>query len=123
MGSVVNTTPRPLYPRERHPVPRMLGGPQSRSGQVRNISPPLGFESRTEQAAAIRCTDWAFSAYESGKVDGGKINLREFVFVMVKTERLYNERISRYENFSSRTSVTRTPVLSSVKLFNEMLCY
>jgi len=31
----------------RYPLYRRLGGPQSRCGRVRNISPPLGFDSRT----------------------------------------------------------------------------
>jgi hypothetical protein len=41
---VVSTTSRPLYPLERH---RRLGGPQGRSGRVRKISPPPGFDPRT----------------------------------------------------------------------------
>jgi len=32
---------------------RMLGGPQGRSGQVRKISPPPGFDPRTVQPVAI----------------------------------------------------------------------
>jgi hypothetical protein len=40
------TTPYPLYGR--------LGGPQSRSGQVRKISPPPGFDPRTVQPVASR---------------------------------------------------------------------
>jgi hypothetical protein len=31
----------------RYPLCRMLGGPQGRSGQVRKISPPPGFDPRT----------------------------------------------------------------------------
>jgi hypothetical protein len=38
---------------------RRLGGPQGRSGQVRKISPPLGFDARTVQPVASRYTDWA----------------------------------------------------------------
>jgi len=61
---VVNSTPRPLYPRERplYPLYRRLGGPQSRSGQVRKISPPSGFDPRTVQPKASRYTDWAIQA-------------------------------------------------------------
>jgi hypothetical protein len=36
---------RPLYPRERDPVPIVLSGPQGRSEQVRKISPPTGMRS------------------------------------------------------------------------------
>ena len=38
---------------------RRLGGPQGRSGQVRKISPPPGFDPRTVQPVASRYTDWA----------------------------------------------------------------
>jgi hypothetical protein len=46
---MVNATPRPPYHRERDLVPiyRRLGGPQGRSGRVRKISPPPGFDPRT----------------------------------------------------------------------------
>ena len=43
----------------RYPLCRWLGGPQGRSGLVRKISPPLGFDSRTVQPVANRYTDCA----------------------------------------------------------------
>ena len=43
----------------RYPMYRRLGGPQGRSGQVRKISPPTGFDPRTVQPVASRYTDWA----------------------------------------------------------------
>jgi hypothetical protein len=42
-----------------YPLYRRLGRPQDRSGQVRKISPPPGFDPRTVQPAASRYTDWA----------------------------------------------------------------
>jgi hypothetical protein len=56
MGWVINTTPRPLYARER-PGTHFIGGwvdPQGRSGRVRKISPPPGFDPRTVQRVAIQ---------------------------------------------------------------------
>ena len=51
---------RSLPPRKtRYPLYRRLGGPQGRSGQVRKISPPPGFDPRTVQLIASRYTDWA----------------------------------------------------------------
>jgi hypothetical protein len=50
---VVSATPRPLYPRER-PGTHCTGG---RSGRVRKISPPPGFDPRTVQPVASRYTD------------------------------------------------------------------
>ena len=45
-----------------YPLYRKLGGPQSRSGRVRNISPPPGIDPRTVQPVASRYTDWAIAA-------------------------------------------------------------
>jgi hypothetical protein len=41
----------------RYPLYRMLSWPHGRSGRARKISPPPGFDHRTVQAVAIRCTD------------------------------------------------------------------
>ena len=41
----------------RCPLYRKLGGPQGRSGQLRKISPPPGFDPRTVQPVAIRYTN------------------------------------------------------------------
>ena len=43
----------------RYPLYRRLGGPQGRSGQVRKISSPPGFDPLTVQPVASRYTDWA----------------------------------------------------------------
>ena len=63
MGLSAQTTPRPLYPGERDPTSIVLymnlGWPQGVSGQVRNISPPPGFDPRTVQPVAGRYTDYA----------------------------------------------------------------
>ena len=60
-GWGVSVTPRPLFTpgKTRYPLYRRLGGPQGRSGQVRKISPPPGFDPRTVQPVASRYTDWA----------------------------------------------------------------
>ena len=43
----------------RYPSYRRLGGPQGRSGQVRKISPPPGFDPRTVQPVASHYTNYA----------------------------------------------------------------
>ena len=43
----------------RYILYRRLGGPQNRSGQVRKISPPPGFDARTVKPVASRYTDRA----------------------------------------------------------------
>ena len=50
---------RSLFPgNTRYPLKRRLCGPQGRSGQVRKISPPPGFDPRTIQPVASPYTDW-----------------------------------------------------------------
>jgi hypothetical protein len=60
-GWGVSVTPRPLFTPEktRYPLYRRMGGPQSRSGEVRKILPPPGFDPRTVQPVASRYTVWA----------------------------------------------------------------
>jgi hypothetical protein len=41
----------------RYPLYMRLGGPQGRSGQVREISPSPGFDPRTVQPVGSRYTD------------------------------------------------------------------
>jgi hypothetical protein len=41
----------------RYPLYTRLGGPQGRSGRVRKILPPPGFDPRTVQPVASRYTD------------------------------------------------------------------
>jgi hypothetical protein len=41
-----------------YPLYRKLSGPQGRSGQVRKILPPPGFDPQTVQSIASRYTDW-----------------------------------------------------------------
>jgi hypothetical protein len=60
-GWGVSVTPPPLFTPEktRYPLNRRLGVPQGRSGQVRKISLPPGFDPRTVQPVASRYTDYA----------------------------------------------------------------
>ena len=55
LGWVVHVPPRLLYC--RYPLYRRLGRRQARSGWVRKISPPPGFNPRTVQPVASRYTD------------------------------------------------------------------
>ena len=48
----------------RYPLYRRLGGPQGRSGWMRKISPPPGFDPRTVQPVASRDTDSAVTAHK-----------------------------------------------------------
>ena len=66
MGWVVDATARPLYPRgkTRYVLYRKLGGSQGRSGRVRKISPPSGFDPRAVQPVASRYTDKAIAAHQ-----------------------------------------------------------
>jgi hypothetical protein len=54
--------------KNRYPLCRRLGGPQDRSGRVRKISPPPGFDPLTVQPVASRYTDCAIPALETFEV-------------------------------------------------------
>ena len=58
-GREVSVTARPLIPprKTRYPLYRRLSGPQGRSGQVRKISPPPGFDPWTVMPVDSRYTD------------------------------------------------------------------
>jgi len=58
-GSALRSGRSLLLGKTRYPLYRRLGGPQGRSGQVRKISPPPGFDPRTVQSVASRYTDYA----------------------------------------------------------------
>jgi len=47
----------------RYPLYWRLGGPQGRSGRVRKLSTPPGFDPRTVQPVASRYTDWTIPAH------------------------------------------------------------
>jgi hypothetical protein len=49
----------------RYALYRKLGGPQGRSGQVRKISPPPGFDPRTVEPVASSYTDCAIPAHKN----------------------------------------------------------
>jgi len=51
-GSASRTGRSLLSGKTRYPLYRRLGEPQGRSGQVRKISPPPGFDPRTDQPVA-----------------------------------------------------------------------
>jgi hypothetical protein len=57
--------PAALPPRKEtwYPFYGRLGRPQGRSGRVRKISPPPGFDLRTAQLVGSRYTDWAVPAH------------------------------------------------------------
>jgi hypothetical protein len=91
MGVVVSTTPRPLYPRE-WPGTHCTGDWVGRSGRVRKISPPPGFNPRTVQPVASRYNDWAIAAHN-------KYTKISFIFFCFIT---FNLVFGLYCSFSSR---------------------
>jgi hypothetical protein len=52
----------PPEKKTRYPMYRRPVGPQGRSGRLRKISPPPGFDPRTIQPVASRYTDYAIPA-------------------------------------------------------------
>jgi hypothetical protein len=65
----------------RYPLYRMLGGSQGRSGRVRKISPPSGFDPRTVQPVASRYTDWAIPGRQPPQTFLNKKTIHFFSFL------------------------------------------
>jgi len=83
--------PAALTPgKTRYPSYRRLGGPHSRSGRVRKISPPQGFNPWTDtvkisnkfpQNSVFKGV--VFMSYVHSTNDVGKIKTREFAFLVI----------------------------------------
>ena len=74
---VQHHAPAALPPgKTRYPLYRRLGRPQGRSGRVRKISPPPGFDPRTVQPVASRYADWAIPAHPLNRKLGITIYLQ-----------------------------------------------
>jgi len=58
----------------RYPFYRKLTGPQERSGRMRKISPTPGFDPRTVQSLASRCTDRVIMVRPLWKVAANILN-------------------------------------------------
>ena len=69
MGWVVNVTPRPLYPQDRPGTLYVRGwvGPRAGLDRCGKCRPPPGFDPRTVQPVASRCTDWAIAVQQAYK--------------------------------------------------------
>jgi len=63
MGDQRNAPAALLPEKIRYPLYRKLSGPQGRSGRVRKISLPPGFDPRTVHPVAGRYTDCPISAH------------------------------------------------------------
>jgi hypothetical protein len=82
----------------RYPFYSRLGGPQGRSGRLRKISPPPGFDPPTVQPVASHYTDWAIPArhvtstyiYDSPHIDSRLESSNIPSVATVKTESLNN---------------------------------
>jgi hypothetical protein len=68
-GVSVTTSPHLTPGKTRYPLYRRLGGPQGRSGQLRKISPPQGFDPRTVQS--VGSTAYLKSTKFSNSLSGG----------------------------------------------------
>jgi hypothetical protein len=63
--SIQHHAPAALPPgKTRYTLYRRLGGPHRRSGRVKKIYPLVGFDPRTYQRVASRCTKDAFPSHD-----------------------------------------------------------
>jgi hypothetical protein len=88
----------------------MLDGPQCRSGQVRNISPLPGFDTRTVQPVASHYTDWATRVTGKTQIKFWRnklitnitpLKLKRFV-TLFEEKIFYARRITRFRFKESR---------------------
>jgi hypothetical protein len=63
----------------RYTLYRRLGRPQSRSGWVRKMSPPTGFDPWTVQPITIPCIDYGIPA----QVNGKKLTEVNYIFMVI----------------------------------------
>jgi hypothetical protein len=61
----------------RYQLYRRQGGPQGRSGRLRKISPPPGFDPQTVQPVASRYTDWAIPAHRTCRIEVKTVTVSE----------------------------------------------
>jgi hypothetical protein len=72
----------------RYPLYRRLGGPQGRSGQVRKISPPQGFDPQIVQPVASRYTDRDIATHHTPRSQ-----LRWHYVVILETHRIWQLKV------------------------------
>jgi hypothetical protein len=78
----------------RYPLYRKLGGPQGRSGQVRKISPPPGFDSRTVQPVGSRYTDYATQPIAWWVTNANNVLSEHVTFITFPRQTWLHERAS-----------------------------
>ena len=109
----------------RYPLCRKLGGAQGRSGQVRKISPPPGFNPRTVQPVASRYTDYATrpTCFQVGllkTVCSTKfLNalLLHLVSDGIQIWMVHTSRLTKQSRMPARYSITFRQSLIEIKLF------
>jgi hypothetical protein len=110
-------TPAAFPPgKTRYPLYSRLGGPQGRSGRVRKISPPAGFDPRTVQPIASRYTDWAIPARCWCPVPAVNIKYRHLFFSTI-----YVEYILCYSNICRVTQYKCEKTKSVIRAFAMVL--
>jgi hypothetical protein len=106
-GWGVSVTPRPLFTlgNTRHPLSRRLGGPQSRSGQVRKISPPTGIRSPDRPARNQSLCRLRYPVHTTGKsnINDGLPNVGIGIRIHVRVK--YRTRVSYTFNATQLASI------------------
>jgi hypothetical protein len=96
----------------RYPLYRRLGGPQDRSGRLRKISPPPGFDPRTVQPVASRYTVCAIPAQN---VTGGWSNFQPSLGLTNASSKIYYRLLARFPPCPF-PSVLRLNIMHSVRI-------
>jgi hypothetical protein len=114
VGEVSASRPGPFLPlgRTLYPLCRRLCGPQSRSGQVRKISPTLGFHPRTVQPVASRLI---LSAHRKSFINFKDLSLLTLSFV-THSCRNYTNILGNLKDYACRIPSKFADSLTSAEL-------
>jgi hypothetical protein len=106
-----------LHPgKTRYPLYRRLGGPQGRSGKVRKISPPPGFDRRTFQSVASRNIDCGISNNNNNIQTLNYINYISIHPTIISTESVVTITFQKYLQNSGLTETILREVQIAVLL-------
>ena len=101
---------------------RRLGGPQSRFGRVRKISPPQGFDPWTVQPVASRYTDWAIPAY-TGTFKGKAVPLQAWSGPEVSRKLRFADFMTTAQDSGKVVSLMHRPSLPPGNTPGSRFCY
>jgi hypothetical protein len=110
----------------RYPLSRRLGWPQGRTGRVRKISPPPGFDPRTVQPVASRYTDCGlhiiYAAQYVTSFTAPTFNTQSLrhIFVDISCTKIDPNRLQNVQNMYNFTHFLKYNSACTVAIFTKL---